>query len=109
MAAVESYHANSDRGHLPESLLRSAGLLEPPRIPWQRILHRYVDTIINRDDYSLVHPNKNYLLQDFIVPGHYNESIGSMVVALDTSGSMSEENILAEVSRATTILPILSL
>lgn len=105
MAAVENYHANSGRGHLPEDLLRSAGLLEPPRIPWQRVLHRYTDTIINRDDYSLVHPNKNYLLQDFIVPGHYNESIGSMVVALDTSGSMEEETIRAVAKEIRSMLP----
>ena len=93
LAAVENYHANSDRGDIPEELLRSAGLLVPPKIPWQRVLHHYADTILNGDDYSLAHPNKRYLTQDVIVPGRYSESIGNLVVALDTSGSMTEEEI----------------
>ena len=93
LAAVENYHANSDRGDIPEELLRSTGLLVPPKIPWQRVLHHYADTILNGDDYSLAHPNKRYLTQDVIVPGRYSESIGNLVVALDTSGSMTEEEI----------------
>ena len=93
LAAVENYHANSARGDLPADLLRSAGMLDPPRIPWQRVLHHYVDTILNGDDYSLAHPNKHYLPYDSVVPGHYSETIGRLVVALDTSGSMSVEDI----------------
>lgn len=94
-SAVENFHANSDRGDMPEELLRSAGLLDDPKIPWQRILHRYADTILNRDDYSLAHPNKRYLAYDAIVPGHYGETIGKLVVALDTSASMTEDIIRA--------------
>ena len=93
LAAVENFHANSDRGDLPEELLRSVGLLDEPKIPWQRVLHHYVDAILNSDDYSLARPNKRYLAQDLIVPGHYGESISNLVVALDSSGSMTPENI----------------
>ena len=92
-SAVENFRANARRGDLPADLLRSAGLLEPPKIPWQRVLHHYVDTILNGDDYSLAHPNKRYLVHDLIVPGHYSEAVGRLVVALDTSGSMGEKEI----------------
>ena len=94
-SAVENFHANSDRGDMPESLLRSIGLLDAPKIPWQRVLHRYADTILNGDDYSLAHPNKRYLLYDAIVPGHYGETVGVLVVALDTSASMTADEIRA--------------
>ncbi|MDD3022194.1 MAG: VWA-like domain-containing protein, partial [Alphaproteobacteria bacterium] len=92
-AAVENFHANSDRGDMPDGVLRAAGLLDPPKIPWQRVLHHYADAILNGDDYSLAHPNKHYWVQDLVVPGHYSETISSLVVALDTSGSMTEEMI----------------
>lgn len=45
------------------------------------------------DVVDLAHPNKRYLTQDVIVPGRYSESIGNLVVALDTSGSMTEDEI----------------
>jgi len=93
LAAVENFHANSDRGDLPKGLLRSAGRLEAPKIPWQRVLHHYADAIMNGNDYSLARPNKHYWAQDLVVPGHYSESVSNLVVALDSSGSMSEENI----------------
>ena len=105
LAAVENYHANSGRGDLPADLLRSAGLLQPPRIPWQRVLHHYVDTILNGDDYSLAHPNKHYLAYDAVVPGHYSETIGRLVVALDTSGSMSESEIRAAAGEIRGMVP----
>jgi len=95
MAAVDNFHANYDRGDLPEYLLRRVKLLDAPKIPWQRVLHHFADTILNGDDYSLAHPNKHYLAYDAVVPGHYSETIGCLVVALDTSGSMTEQDIRA--------------
>ena len=93
LAAVENFHANADRGDLPGDLLRSAGMLDAPKIPWRRVLHHYVDTILNGDDYSLARPNKRYLMFDSVVPGHYGETVGTLTVALDTSGSMTEQTI----------------
>ncbi|NMA20539.1 MAG: hypothetical protein GX927_08160 [Lentisphaerae bacterium] len=92
-AAVETYYASSERGHLPLDLLRRTGALEPPKVPWQRLLHRFADAVLNTDDYSLARPNKRYLVQDLLVPGLYNETLRSVVVALDTSGSMRTEEI----------------
>ncbi len=92
-AAVEVYHTSDERGDFPGGMLRHTGIFDPPKIPWQRILHRYADTILNGDDYSLARPNKRYWSQDLVVPGHYGESIANLVVALDTSGSMTEEDI----------------
>ena len=94
-AAVENYHANAARGDLPGDLLRQIGVLDRPRIPWRRVLHRYADTILHQDDYSLACPNKRFLTHDLIVPGRYNEKLAHMAVALDTSGSMDSETIRA--------------
>lgn len=99
--AAEHYHASSGRGDFPEELLREAGLLGTPKVPWQRVLHHYADVVLHHDDYSLACPNKRFMIHDLVVPGHYNERIGHLVAALDTSGSMSDDEIrevLSEVS-----------
>ncbi|MDD4097171.1 MAG: VWA-like domain-containing protein [Lentisphaeria bacterium] len=92
-AAAENFHAHADRGHLPLDILRQAGVLGPSKIPWQRLLHHFAGSALNTDDYSLARPNKRYRAQDMLVPGHYSETVRSIVVALDTSGSMSREEI----------------
>ncbi len=92
-AAVENFTASADRGHLPKDLLRRTGTFEAPKLPWQRVLHHFADAALNTDDYSLARPNKHYRAQDMLVPGHYSDTICSVVVALDTSGSMTEDDI----------------
>lgn len=94
-AAVENYRNNDSRGDIPGDLLRRIGILDRPKIPWRRVLHHYADTILHQDDYSLAYPNKHFMAHDLIVPGHYNEKLGHLVVALDTSGSMSNDTIRA--------------
>lgn len=105
LAAVENFHANADRGDLPDSQLRQLGLLEEPRIPWRRLLHRYANAALNAGDYSLARPNKHYLEHDLIVPGRYSESISSIVVSLDTSGSMTEKELREVAAEIRGLLP----
>ena len=104
-AAVETYYANSERGNLPLDFLRQTDLLNPPKVPWQRLLHHFADTVLNTDDYSLARPNKRYLVQDLLVPGLYNEVLRSIVVALDTSGSMSNDEIRQVAEEIRGIIP----
>jgi predicted metal-dependent peptidase len=88
-AAVENWKAHGGRGDAPGALIRNLGILERPRVPWQRLLYRFAEHALARDDYSLARPNKRYLEHDAVVPGPYGERTGQVVVALDTSGSMS--------------------
>lgn len=97
-AAIENWSANDKRGDVPGGLVRALGLLDKPRIPWQRLLHRFADQVLARDDYALARPNKRYLDEGFIVPGPYGERVELVVVALDTSASMSP-GLLREVGR----------
>ena len=104
--ALEYYRVNNARGDLPENLLREAGMLDPPpKLPWKRLLHRYADTAIAGDDYSLAHPNRRYLMHDLVVPGKYSEKMASVVVALDTSASMSDDTIREIAGEIRGILP----
>ncbi len=104
-AAVEHFEIGDSRGHLPKELLRETEVLEAPKIPWQRLLYHFAASALDIDDYSLARPNKRYRALDLVVPGLYSEKVGSIVVALDTSGSMSNEEISEVASEIRGIAP----
>ncbi len=78
-------------GNIPGEALRRVGLSGRSRVPWRRVFRGYVGQAVARDDYSLRHPNRRYLEQGLVVPGLYSERLGRVVVAVDTSASMSRE------------------
>lgn len=61
-----------------------------PKQPWNVILRNYVNDFA-KDDYSWTRPNRRYLTQDIILPGMHSEALGEIAVAIDTSGSVSQE------------------
>jgi len=98
--AVATSQNHGGRGNTPleDELPLQSGLRS--RVPWQRLLRQFVGQALARDDYSLARPNKRYLCEKIVVPGRSSENPGLVVVALDTSGSMSTAMIsqaLAEI------------
>lgn len=87
--ALEAWRQDGRRGDLPGGMERAIDALAPARVPWQRLLARVVGEAVAKDDYSLSHPNRRYLTEDWVVPGLYSEAVGEVIVAVDTSGSMS--------------------
>ena len=76
-----------NRGQLPaalESILRD---LFEPAVPWQDLLRQFASRIC-RDDYTFRRPNRRYAHQGFILPSLRTESLGRIVCAVDTSGSI---------------------
>lgn len=57
-----------------------------PVIPWQNYLYDFM-TSFRKDDYSYKRPNRIYL-PDYYLPSLYNEGMGKLGVAFDTSGSV---------------------
>jgi predicted metal-dependent peptidase len=96
--AVEHWEASGRHGHTPGNLLRSLGVLEPPQVPWQRLLHRFFDEALAKSEYSRTRPNKRYLASDIVVPSLNGDEVEHIVVALDVSGSMSNAAIRSALS-----------
>lgn len=86
--AYEAHKASiSKPGSIPYGLeLFIKGLLEP-KVPWQRELHKYAGSILSRDEYSLSPPNRRHLADDIYLPGLRSESLGEVVINIDSSGS----------------------
>lgn len=93
-AAVETWRQMGERGDLPAEVARRLALGRG-RVPWQRVFRQFVSQALALDEYTLTRPNRRYAVEDFIVPGLRSEKVGHVVVALDTSASMGEEELAA--------------
>jgi predicted metal-dependent peptidase len=69
---------------------------------WRQYLNDFLTEICEGDEQSrFCPPNKRMLASGFIMPSHYSESTGEIIVACDTSGSMESlyPVVLGEISR----------
>lgn len=98
-------------GFLPAQLIEKMEKeLKPTIIEWTRVLEKYIQPIL-MSDISWSRPSKSMLANNIIMPGVVKENI-TVVVALDTSGSISssEYNIfLSELHGILTIVDNLSI
>ena len=93
-AAVAHWEGSDQRGDAPGDAVREFSRV-PTKVPWQRVLRRYVDAALTRDDLDPRRPNRRWLAEGAWVPGPSGERVGTIVVALDTSGSMSADALAA--------------
>lgn len=76
-------------GHIPGSVLVALDKTLNPMLPWDVIFQNYMNQFA-KDDYSFRKPNKKYL-PDLIMPSAYSEAVCEVVLAVDTSGSVSDK------------------
>ena len=56
---------------------------------WKEALQEWISSISAGDDNSrFCPPNKRLLASGFVMPSHFTESVGELILAVDTSGSM---------------------
>lgn len=79
-------------GRLPGELERLvAGITHPP-LNWREVFRRFMDRL-SRNDYSWTPPNRRYIHQGFYLPSPLSMTIGDGVVAVDTSGSVTNRQV----------------
>ena len=90
------------RGNLPAPLNRFIDQLLHPQLPWHLILANMMSEVI-RDDYDLNRHDRRYLTDGIYLPDIYNE--GTYVAcAIDTSGSMGDNDVLEAISETFGVL-----
>jgi len=94
-AAVGHWRASDKRGSIPSNIARKYDAAIP-RVNWRRQLLNHLSAFMGRNEFSRSRPNRRWMSEGVIVPGCHDEKVGRVVVALDTSGSMSPE-LLGEV------------
>jgi len=91
------------QGHTTSDLDRLINEHIHPTIPWQDHLREFTSTI-TRDDYTWTRPNTRYAHTGFILPTLHSESIGDIVIAIDTSGSVNEKLLARFLSESQSLL-----
>ena len=93
-SAVSHASAQGAAGQVPGEFARLIGEGRA-RLPWQRLFRRLVASSVTRDEYDPRRPHPRWAGEGFVVPSLAGERTGRVVVALDTSGSMSPESLTA--------------
>jgi len=96
-------------GKLKGATARDIGALPEPKVDWRDELRDFVQSVTaGRDASTWRKPNRRWLAQGAYMPTPYTESIGSVVIGIDTSASISQADIagfLAEIKRITETMP----
>lgn len=101
-AAIEALNAAKTAGKIPGDMERFVGKLNEPKIDWVTALKRFIENIIP-SDYQWTPPNKRYVSQDLYFPGIKKENVGEIVVVIDTSGSITERQLVQFAGEITSI------
>lgn len=88
--AIESAH-QLQQGDLPGDVEMLVNKTRKSRVDWQSVLHNFVEASSHMPDYSFSKPNLVFLSQGMILPGLEGGSMGTLVFARDTSGSIPRE------------------
>jgi len=93
------------QGRLPANLDRKIEEILQPKLPWKEILARFI-TENARNDYTWKQPNKRYLYAGLYLPGLNVPTLGTIAVIIDTSGSISQNELNIFASELHAILSI---
>ncbi len=93
------------QGGFPGGLERMVTKTIQPRLPWANILARFV-TEAGRNDYSWKRPSPRYLHSGLYLPALDSPSLDRIVVAVDTSGSVSEAELSRYAAEVRSVLSI---
>jgi predicted metal-dependent peptidase len=103
--ARASIQTTAQHGEVPGDVERYLDKLRKPKVDWRKVLRNQMSAI-SREDYSMRRPNKRFLQSGVYIPGLYSESMGEIACAVDTSGSVSEDEFLAFISEISHIKTI---
>jgi len=88
LALAQAAQAAREVGDLPGGLERLISDVLNPTADWRELLSRYICDRA-RDDYSWTPPNKRFLHLDVILPSLSHRKLPEIVLAMDTSGSVT--------------------
>lgn len=88
VAVAQAAQQAKGTGELPGGLGRLVEEMLNPIIDWREILRRFVQTNA-KNDYSWSPPNRRFVHLGLYLPSLRSEELGDVVIAVDTSGSIS--------------------
>lgn len=103
-AQTQSIMAGKAAGEIPGEIERLIDDLINPKLDWKQLLDRFVSEKV-KNDYSWQRPNKRFMPNHYL-PSMWSDSIGHVTIAIDTSGSVSEDELKEMLSEIESIREI---
>ena len=100
---VQAAQAARAAGKLPGALEEFIDALINPKIPWQSVLQEFVQSSA-KNDLTWARPNRRFISQGIYLPALRSNEIDGLVCAFDTSGSVSQEEMIEISSELNAIL-----
>ncbi len=88
----QSVNLDKNAGKLGGDFKRLINEIIEPQISWREILRDFLTKTI-KNDYSWKRPNKRYIGSGFYLPSIDGQTVGNIIIAVDTSGSISEKDL----------------
>jgi predicted metal-dependent peptidase len=86
---------------------RSLDDLLQPQVDWREQLREFVQTMCTGNDYSTWRrPNRRYVGMNYYMPSGVSESMGELVVAVDTSGSIASRELQLFLSEVASVCEV---
>jgi predicted metal-dependent peptidase len=94
-------------GRMGAKLPRSITDLLEPKVDWREVLREFISSSVRgKDEFSWRRMNRRQLANDIYMPSVENETIGEVVVAIDTSGSIGSKELTEFASELASICDI---
>jgi predicted metal-dependent peptidase len=78
-------------GLIPDEILRRIEELLNPKLPWQVILHKFLDRRV-KEEYSWARRNRKFP-DSIYLPSLHSYGLGNLTFAIDTSGSIEDKEL----------------
>lgn len=94
-------------GRMGAKMPRSIDELLAPKIDWREVLREFISSSVRgKDEFTWRRMNRRHLANDMYMPSVENETIGEVVVAIDTSGSIGAKELTEFASELASICDI---
>lgn len=101
-AAIQSKVSNDKPGTIPGEIEIFLNRLLNPKLPWNRILQKYLQSFA-KNDYTFRKPNRRFFPK-YHLPSLYSENLIDIAIAVDASGSVTDEQFLQFVTETNSLL-----
>jgi predicted metal-dependent peptidase len=92
VAVQQAAQAAKQAGNLPGSLERFIEQMKEPKIDWVTVLRMFFEESVPKD-YRWFPPASRYVANGDFLPSILKEGYGELVLAIDTSGSISQDQL----------------
>lgn len=104
-AATQAQMSGKQAGMMPKEIEIYLNNLVSPKIPWKTVLRRHMRETI-KENYSFLKPNRRFF-PDHLLPTAHSEGIKTLAVAIDTSGSVSDDEFNHFISEVAGIFKVI--